>query len=218
VTAQTARRTFALALVTAAAAAAQPAREGSERAARSHPTAVDDTTAVGRRAAPMLPMLAGAVVGAATGAQIGGSPEVWGRTWGGYGRRLADQAGFLAVEETVRRSTIALTGWRTAEEPCGTAPGTSPMRPRADIGLGTALRCGVDRTFTARARDGARRPNLPVIGGLVAGTAASLTWRPEGRAGGGDAVGFVATRLAISFGATIVARATSEVLRSRRVR
>jgi hypothetical protein len=202
-----AARVLALATVVVGTAAAQQPPSPPDSAGRPVGTA---------RAAPVVGMLAGAVVGAASGAQLAGSPEAWGRTWGGYGRRLADQVGFLTVEETVRRSTIALTGWRTAEEPCGTARGALAARPRPDLGLLTALRCGVDRTFTARNRAGASRPNLPVVGGIVAGTAASLAWRPEGRAGGSDAIAFVATRLAISFGATIVARTVTEVVRSRR--
>ncbi len=163
-------------------------------------------------------MLAGLALSVAAGSQVVDSPTAWPSTWPGYGRRVADQVGFLAVEETVRRSTLALTGWRGAREPCGTPPGTPSTGARRDLGTGAIIGCALGRTFVARAGDGTRRPNLPVLGGIVAGTAASLAWRPEGRAGGTSALAFAATRLALSLTGAVASRAVTEFVRSRRAR
>ena len=142
-------------------------------------------------------LLSAAGTAAATGAQLVGSPTAWPRTAGGFGRRLADQAGFIVVEESLRDGLRALTGWRGDERPC--APDVTRLVP-----------CAAARVFTAHDRAGVPRPNLPLVAGIVGATAASLAWRPEGRTGGRTALTFVATRLAISFGATVATRAVRE--------
>jgi hypothetical protein len=155
---------------------------------------VGDTLGSGTDGGSLAPvMLAGVAVAAAAGAQVVASPTAWPRTAGGYARRLGDQVGFIVVEESLRAGVQRLTGLRPDTRPC-------PRDARRIVP------CAAARVFGARTDDGRTRPALPLLAGIVGGTAASLAWRPEGRRGGGDALAFVGTRLAIGFGAPVLAR------------
>ncbi len=127
-------------------------------------------------------------VSGAMGTQLIQSPTAWPRTWGGYGQRVADQAGFLVVEEGMRHFMTHQLGWHAESGRCADDP----------------LRCGVRRTFTLQDAAGRRRTNLPLLASVASATAVSLAWRPERKAAP-KARGFVATRLAVSFGATATA-------------
>jgi hypothetical protein len=142
-------------------------------------------------------------VGAA-GAQIIRSPEAWERTWEGYGYRLADQTGFLVVEESVRR------GLRAAIGPAAT--NTSCWRP-ARGGLSAAARgvsCAVASTVVERAPDQSRRLNVPTIASVLVATGVSLAWRPE-RTNAAKARNFVLVRTGVVFGGLAATRLYTDV-------
>ncbi|HYW32326.1 MAG TPA: hypothetical protein VE869_12515 [Gemmatimonas sp.] len=141
------------------------------------------------------------MVGAATGGQIIGSPTKWSRTWGGYGKRLGDQLGFTAVEEGVQFVVGRSLPWKDDRSPCGS-------------GIRRAIGCGITKTFTLRTVDGRARPDLPFIAGVLAGTSASLIWRPEA-ARAPKARGFFATRVGIVMGGAAAKRAYAEWKASR---
>lgn len=144
------------------------------------------------------------MAGAALGGQIIGSPTKWTRTWSGYGKRLGDQVGFTAVEEGVHFALGRALPWTDDESRCG-------------AGVRRAVGCGLARTFTLRDMNGRARPNLPFIVGVLAGTSASLIWRPEA-ARAPKARGFFATRVGIVMGGTVARRAYSEWKASRSTR
>lgn len=149
-----------------------------------------------------LAMLAVGSVSAATWAQAIGMPGEWPRTWHGYGNRLGDQLGFAATEEVLRLGLAAAVPWRSAPRAC---PGA--RRGRGTWArLGAAARCGVAGTFVAHNRAGERRPNLPLLGAIVAASAVSLSWRPE-RTDAHKGQLFLLTRVGISMGASSVNRA-----------
>ena len=63
-----------------------------------------DTTAVERDSVPpnASPMLFVTPFLSAGWSQTLGTPKAWKRTWGGYGARVGDQVGYLAVKSGVR--------------------------------------------------------------------------------------------------------------------
>lgn len=145
------------------------------------------------------PGLAVAAVSAATSTHVIGTPKAWDRRWGGYGRRVADQAGFITVEETTRLSLERLTGWGPDERPChGRA---SPARWRS---LVPRLGCAVRESFVLRTPAGRPRPNLPLLAGAGTAAAASTLWRPDAQTTS-QAVSLAITRTAVTLGATVVA-------------
>lgn len=130
------------------------------------------------------------------GAGIGqafGSPSEWHQNFDGFGRRVADQTGFVLIRSAAARALAAQTGWHPNSEPCVTA----------------RIRCALNRTLLLQARDGARRPNLPLIGGLMAGSAASVLWRPE-RSRRSDALTYSLARVGGGIAAAVARRALRE--------
>ncbi|MCO4099512.1 MAG: hypothetical protein HEQ38_08960 [Gemmatimonas sp.] len=73
-----------------------------------------------------------------------------------------------------------------------------------------ATRCGWQSTFVARNHAGERRPNVPLLGAIVAASALSLTWRPERKSAHKGQL-FMVTRVGIVTGATVVNRAVREM-------
>lgn len=147
-------------------------------------------------------MLALGTVSAASWTQVIGMPEAWPRTWQGYGNRLGDQVGFAATEEVLRLGLEAAVPWHSAPRPC---PGARPGRGTWQR-LGAATKCGLAGTFVAYARDGERRPNVPLLGAIVMASAVSLSWRPE-RTDAHKGQVFLLTRVGISMGASSATRA-----------
>ncbi len=143
----------------------------------------------------------GSVTGA-TWAQVLGRPDHWPRTWRGYGNRLSDQAGLAASAEVLRLGLEAAIPWRPAPRGC---PGARAGRGTWHR-LGAAGACGLAGTFVAYTRDGDRRPNLPVLGAIVAASAVSLSWRPE-RTDAHSGRAFLLTRAGIGLGASSINRA-----------
>jgi hypothetical protein len=147
-------------------------------------------------------MLAAGAVSAATWTQAIGMPDKWPRNWRGYGNRLGDQVGFGATEEVLRIGLGAAIPWRRAPRPC---PGARAGRGTWTR-VGAATKCGLAGTFVAYNRDGEPRPNVPLLGAIVAASAVSLSWRPE-RADAHKGQVFLLTRVGISVGASSVSRA-----------
>lgn len=151
-------------------------------------------------------MAAGAV-GASTFNQATAMPVQWKRTWYGYGSRLADQVGFAAVEESMRLGLLAAMPWKGVAMTC---PGARRSSGHGFFRrVGAAGTCGVVNTLVVRNADGARRPNLPLMGAIVGATALSLTWRPE-RVDAGKGQMFVVTRVGFVSGSTALKSAYSE--------
>ncbi|WP_373070809.1 hypothetical protein [Gemmatimonas sp.] len=128
-----------------------------------------------------------------------GAPKAWKRTWGGYGSRAGDLYGFLVVRTSVRYVVDRAVPWVDDRSPCLSQP--------VFWGREVVIRagCALTRTTTLRTSDGNLRPNLPLLTGLTVGTATSLSWRPERRSAVSSRA-FVAQRLAISYGATVLVR------------
>jgi hypothetical protein len=141
------------------------------------------------------------MVSAATWTQALGMPEGWDRTWQGYGNRLGDQLGFGVSEEVLRLGLERATHWRNVTPTCERARAGRPFMAR----VGAATRCGMTSTFVAQNRAGERRPNVPLLGAIVAASALSLTWRPERKTAAKGQV-FFATRVGIVTGATVFNR------------
>lgn len=146
-------------------------------------------------------VLALGMVSAATWTQVIGMPEDWPRTWRGYGNRLGDQVGFAAVEESVHAGLQAVIPWRSFEPECTGARAGHAWRARSMA----AVRCGLRSTFVAQTRAGEARPNVPLLGAVVAASAASLAWRPERKSAHKGQL-FVLTRIGIVTGATVMSR------------
>lgn len=145
-------------------------------------------------------LTAALILAGASGAQLIKSPEDWARTWEGYGKRVADQTGFYVVQTTTFRTLKGALDYRPDAVLC----------PR-----GRLVGCAFVATFTAFDRRGARRVNAPLITSIVAGTAASLAWRPE-RHDNAKAWAFVGTRLGIGFGGYVVERIVLDAWAQRR--
>lgn len=135
-------------------------------------------------------LTAGMILAGASGAQIIRTPDAWPRTVGGFGQRVADQTGFYVVQTVTFRAVESVLDYRPDAVLC----------PKSRL-----LKCSFVSTFTAFDRVGRRRTNWPMITSIVAGTGASLAWRPE-RKDNAKAWGFVATRLGIGFGGYVVER------------
>jgi hypothetical protein len=145
--------------------------------------------------------LAFGMVSAATWTQALGVPEGWDRTWQGYGNRLGDQLGFGVSEEVLRLGLEHATHWRSVTPACeGARPGRRFLSR-----VGAATRCGMSSTFVLQNRAGERRPNVPLLGAIVAASALSLTWRPERKTAHKGQL-FMVTRVGIVTGATVFNR------------
>lgn len=164
-----------------------------------------DTTAVeraslSRAASPMLfvtPLLS------AGWSQTLGTPKAWKRTWGGYGSRVGDQFGYLAVKTTVRHLVDRVVPWEDDQSACITEPVSLTRETLTRAG------CAIVRTSTLRTASGEVRPNLPFMTGAVVGTVTSLSWRPE-RQSAVSSRSFVLQRLAITYGATAFVRLVTD--------
>lgn len=130
------------------------------------------------------------IAAGASGAQTIKSPEAWPRTWGGYGQRVADQTGFYIVQTTTFRTLASGLDYRPDAVLC----------PKDAL-----VRCSLTATFTAFDRRGVRRANVPLITSILAGTGASVAWRPE-RKDNAKTWAFVGTRLGIVFGSYVAER------------
>lgn len=135
-------------------------------------------------------LTASLIAAGASGAQAIKTPEAWPRTWGGYGQRVADQTGFYVVQTTTFRALTAGLDFRQDAVLC----------PKDAL-----MRCAFTATFTAFDRRGARRVNVPLITSILAGTGASVAWRPE-RRDSAKTWAFVGTRLGIAFGGYVAER------------
>lgn len=154
-----------------------------------------------------LPVMAIAAVSAATMTQALGSPTSWPRTWGGFGRRVGDQAGFAVIEEGTRLALGATVSWVPDTLPCG-GRGTSRRAVRLRAVL-PRLGCAVRETVLLRTPEGRPRPNFPLGVGVIGAAAASTLWRPEADTPA-HALSLAATRTAIVFGATVISHLISD--------
>jgi len=148
-----------------------------------------------------LPVMAIAAVSSATMTQALGAPAGWSRTWGGFGRRLGDQAGFTVIEEGTRLALVATVNWVPDTLPCrGRIAGRGAVRLRAVL---PRLGCAVRETVLLRTPEGRPRPNFPLAVGAISAAAASTLWRPDADTPS-HAVSLAATRTAIVIGATVI--------------
>jgi len=154
-----------------------------------------------------LPVMAIAAVSAATMTQALGAPTAWRRTWGGFGRRVGDQAGFTVIEEGTRLALVATVNWVPDTVPCrGRVTESGALRLRAVL---PRLGCAVRETVLLRTPSGRPRPNFPLAVGVVGAAAASTLWRPDADTPA-HAVSLAATRTAIVFGATVISHLSSD--------
>lgn len=111
-----------------------------------------------------------ALIGVAAGAgldHLREEPEGWENNSGGFGRRLASNAGRHAVNQTVRHG-LAITLGRTTRYHRCECTGFFPRVGHAIV-----------ETFTDRGRDGGRMLSIPRFGGAAAGAFAENLWLPE---------------------------------------
>jgi hypothetical protein len=157
-----------------------------------------------KSAASRIPGMALAAVGVA-GMQLAlGEPKGWSRTWGGYARRVGDQAGFIAIEETVRLSLGATVDWTPDTQPCGGRASKAKWRA-----LLPRVGCAMRETALLRTSDAHARPNFPLVLGAVTASAVSTTWRPDASTPS-KAVSLALTRTAIVLGSTVVSHLISD--------
>jgi hypothetical protein len=178
-----------------------PRVAGAQDTTRTAPTAFPVPDVPHEPLAVRYRALALGMVSAASWTQAMGVPEGWDRTWQGYGNRLGDQLGFGASEELLRLGLEQVTHWKSVTAPCEGARAGRPFSAR----LGAATSCSLASTFLAHNRAGERRPNLPLLGAIVAASAISLTWRPERKSASKGQV-FMLTRVGIVTGATVLTR------------
>jgi hypothetical protein len=179
--------------------------------ADSIPTREQGSASADARGTALAPSAAARVTGMAIGAltvagvtQTFGTPEGWSRTWGGYARRVGDQAGFLAIEESVRLSLGRTMHWQPDLQPCGArerAAKWAHLLPR--------LGCAAKETMLLRTPERRARPNFPVLVGVAAAATASTTWRPDTRRAS-DAISFAASRTAFALGGMVISRLISD--------
>lgn len=157
-------------------------------------------------------LLAAGALGASTFNQAAAMPAKWKRTWAGYGARVADQVGFAASEELLRFALLRVVPAHGPAMRCNGARAGRPFWPR----VGRALSCGVVNTLVVRETNGARRPNVPLLGAIVGASALSLTWRPE-RENASKGMAFVFTRIGVVTGGTAMSGAYGAYNESSRV-
>ncbi|WP_310571793.1 hypothetical protein [Gemmatimonas sp.] len=164
-----------------------------------------DTTSVERAAVSgkPSPMLFVTPLLSAGWSQTLGTPKAWKRTWGGYGSRVGDQLGYLAVKTTVRHLVDRAVPWVDDHSVCITPPVSLARETLTRAG------CAIVRTSTLRTAHGDVRPNLPFLAGAVIGTVTSLSWRPE-RQTAVSSRSFVLQRIAITYGATAFVRLVTD--------
>jgi hypothetical protein len=94
-------------------------------------------------------------------------PEEWGRDAGGFGQRVASNAGVLVVGQTTRHAVAIALGRSTRYQRCRCS-GFAPRVGHAFV-----------ETFTDRNRAGDRALSVARITGTVAGVYAQRLWRPD---------------------------------------
>jgi hypothetical protein len=108
---------------------------------------------------------------ASTVDQLRTDPDQWGDGAGGFGRRVASNAGNLAVNQTVRHGLALAMGRSTRYQPCGCS------------GVGARIGHALLETATDRDRAGGRMLSVPRFAGAFAGAFAQRIWRPGMSAG-----------------------------------
>lgn len=144
----------------------------------------------------------GMILAGAGGSQVVQSPKAWPQTIGGYQNRVGDLAGFTIVQAATQRSIEAMYGWRPYAAVC--------VRERL-------LSCAYERTFTGFDRNGVRHRNLPLMAGIVVGSAASVLWRPE-RLDDTKTLMFIGTRILTTTAGAWGGRVVHDWLATRPVR
>lgn len=107
------------------------------------------------------------IAGPASGMHLGDEPQEWGQGASGLGKRLASRFAEVQLQTAAHHGIAAAAGYETRYERC-------------DCG-GAAKRIGhaVSRIFVTRNREGALRPNFPLIGSYYAANMISMTWHPD---------------------------------------
>lgn len=174
----------------------------------------DDTTHTDAHATRNHYLVLGAgALGAATFNQATAMPAKWKRTWGGYGARVGDQVGFAVVEESLRAGLGAVMPWTEPAMECRGARASGGRGVWSRIGRATT--CGIVNTLVVRNADGARRPNVPLLGAIAGASAVSLAWRPE-REDAAKGRSFVLTRISAVTGGAMGSAAYSAFSDTRR--
>lgn len=112
----------------------------------------------------------GALVGIAGSTaldQAGKDPTEWGDDAGGFGRRLASNAGRNAVEETIRHGLAAAMRRSVVYQRCGCRD------------VGGRIEHAWLEAITDRNRAGDRMLSLPRLAGAYGGALAERGWRPD---------------------------------------
>lgn len=104
---------------------------------------------------------------AATIDHLADEPEEWNGRWGGWGRRVASQAGQVAVGESVEHGLAAILDRPTRYRPC------TPCRS-----TGQRIGYAFHATVFDRTSDGGTALAVPRIAGSYAGAFARLAWTP----------------------------------------
>ena len=125
--------------------------------------------------------------------------KAWSRNWDGFGQRIADRTGYVAVQATTFVLLERGLGYRDDRATC----------PRDRL-----VRCAVARTFTAFDRNGVRRAHVPLLASVVVGSGVSLAWRPE-RAEPGKSWAFVGSRIGIGLAGQVAKRMVGDWLVTR---
>lgn len=144
-------------------------------------------------------LTAGMIVAGASGAQFIHTPEAWPRDWDGFGQRIADRTGYVAVQATTYVLLERGLGYRDDTATC----------PRARL-----LRCGIARTFTAFDRNGVRRAHVPLLASVIVGSGVSLAWRPE-RAEPAKSWAFVGSRIGLGLAGQVTKRIVADWWKTR---
>jgi len=143
----------------------------------------------------------GMILAGAAGTQTLQNPKAWPQTISGYGQRVADIAGVTIVEVVTQKSLEAMYGWQPYTAVC--------VRERL-------ISCAYERTFTGFDRHGIRHRNLPLMAGIITGSAVSVLWRPE-RQDGTKSLMLIGTRIVATSALTWSGRVVHDWLATRPV-
>lgn len=114
----------------------------------------------------------GVLIGNVAGATIdhlADDPEAWNGRWDGWGRRLASQAGQVAIGASVEHGLAAILDRPTRYRPCGAHCQSTGQR------IGYALHATIF-DFTS---DGGTALAVPRIAGSYTGAFAKMAWTPD---------------------------------------
>jgi hypothetical protein len=115
-------------------------------------------------------------------------PDVWPKSWSGYGRRLASEAGRVTVEATAINAIALALHERVGYVSCRCTSGVSRF--------GWALAAGV----SSPQRDGRRRIAIGRLTGPYVGAAAQAWWTPSLGNEGGSRAKWTAINGSLSLG------------------